>query len=268
MRSNVLFEKLRAGQIALGLANMYPAAGIVEGMCRGWDFVWIDGQHGQFGYDSMLHAQRAAEAIGVDTLLRVPTHDHGLLGLFADLSPSAVMVPMVNTPEQAANVVNALRFPPLGMRSYGGRRVIDLDGREFYLERDLLVVAQIETLEAVEHVDAIAATDGIDALFFGPDDMKVQMQIPVNTPIVENDALLEALHRTADSARKVGKFAGTVTPAPDALAKAKEMGYQLLVGGGDIAFLRVAAAERLSQLRSVIDGDSSGSVISSTGGSY
>lgn len=251
MSQNRLFEQLRAGQVILGLANMYPAAGIIEGMCKGWDFVWIDGQHGEMSYDSCLRAAQAATATGIDSLIRVPGHDHRDLGMFADLAPAAIMVPMVDSVEQAKGIVQGLRFPPLGNRSYGGRRIIDLHGRNYVQETELLVVAQIETLEAAACADEIAAVDGIDLLFFGPDDMKVRMGIPINTPINENDELRKAMAQTATAARNAGKFAGTVAGTTAAAEMVTVLGYQLLMGGGDIAFLRTLAAEKLSALREI-----------------
>ena len=248
MRPNVLFDKVQAGHVVLGLLNMYPASGIIEGMCKGWDYVWIDGQHGQMPFDACLHAVQAAQGIGVETMVRVPGHESGLLGPFADLAPSAVMVPMVNNATEAKAIVDGLRFPPLGRRSYGGRRVIDLDGRD-YVDRDLMVVAQIETLEAVDKVDEIIGTDGIDVLFFGPDDMKMRMGIPISTSPFDNEDLQRAMARTARSACAAGKACGTVTGSASAARAAVDMGYRVLVGGADIMFLRVGAANRLTELR-------------------
>jgi 4-hydroxy-2-oxoheptanedioate aldolase len=252
MRPNPLFDHLRAGKVALGLCNMYPASGIIEGMCPGWDFVWIDGQHGEMDYAACLHAVQAARGAGVETLIRVPGHDHRDLGTLADLGPSALMVPMVDSPEQAELIVQGTRFPPRGNRSYGARRAIDLDGREYY-QRELMVVAQIETLEAVDAAAEIAAVDGIDALFFGPDDMKLRMGIPVNTPVTDHPRLREALAQTAAAAAAAGIFAGTVAPSAAAAEMVTELGYRILVGGGDIAFLRALAAGRLDELRSATD---------------
>lgn len=87
MRVNRLMDRLRAGQMVAGLVNTYPASGIIEGMCSGWDFVWIDGQHGQISYEAALHAVQAARATGVDAILRVPGHEPGILGQYADLAP-------------------------------------------------------------------------------------------------------------------------------------------------------------------------------------
>lgn len=253
MRANVLFDKLREGNVTLGINNMYPASGIIEGMCKGWDFVWIDAQHGQHSRQSVLHAVQAAMAVGVETLIRVPGHEYGILGPYADLAPSAIMVPMVNTVEQAHTIVQGLRFAPLGNRSYGGRRVIDLDGRDYYRERELLVVAQIETLEAAANAAAIIQQDGIDVLFYGPDDMKVQMGLPINTQITESDELMRGLESTAKAAKEAGKFCGCVAGTKEALEMTVGMGYQLIACGGDITFLRVAAADRLAEFRALVD---------------
>jgi 4-hydroxy-2-oxoheptanedioate aldolase len=252
MRPNRLLEQLRSGATAVGLVNTYPASGIIEGMCPGWDFVWIDGQHGQISYDAALHAVQAAGAAGVETLLRVPGHEPGVLGQYADLAPSAVMVPMVNTPEQAEAVVAALRFPPLGERSYGGRRVVDLDGREFFRERELMLVAQIETPEGVANAEAIIRTPGVDALFFGADDMKCRMQLPMNTPLVDHPRLLEAMQQTARDAVDAGKCCGSVAPNPPTFRACREAGYRMLVVGGDIVFLRQGAAAAREMVQSLL----------------
>ena len=163
MRPNILFDQLRSGKVSLGLALMYKDAGLIEGMYRqGWDWIWIDGQHGQLSYDSCLAAVRAAEAVGLETVVRAPGQEYGVIGPMLDLAPSAIMIPMVNNAEEAKKVVDATRFPPLGNRSYGGRRVVDIDGTYYYKEREMIVIAQIETVEAVKNAEEIINTDGIN----------------------------------------------------------------------------------------------------------
>ncbi len=249
MRPNKLYEKLRSDEIALGIGLMYPSPGCIEGAFKDWDFVWIDGQHGQIAYDTALQCVQAAGAAGTETLIRVPGHEFGILGPFADLSPSAIMIPMVNTAEEARQIVRNLSFAPLGRRSYGGRRVVDLDGREYYRQRKLMIVVQIETLEACENVDAIAAVEGVDALFFGPDDMRVQLDLPINTPTLENDKLREAMARTAKSAVNAGKIAGTVAPGAAGVKAASQMGYRMIIGGSDIGFLRTSSNKMLDEMK-------------------
>ena len=249
MATNNFWEKMQAGEICLGLGIMYPAAGIIEGMCAGWDFVWIDGQHGQLSYDSCLAAVHAAGAAGLDTVLRVPGHEYGIIGPLHDLAPSALMIPMVNSAEDAKRVVEATQFHPLGKRSYGGRRVIDCHGREYVRERKTVIIAQIETLEAMERVEEIVQTEGVDMVFFGPDDAKVQMGLAMDTKVHEHETMRAAMAETAQAARRAGKFAGTVAGTADAVRVAVDQGYSCLVGGSDIGFLRTSAEAKLAELR-------------------
>ncbi len=252
MHQNSLREKLASGTTVIGLANMYPAAGIIEGMCPGWDFVWVDGQHGQHSYESILHACRAAESVDVDVLVRVPTSESSLLGNYVDLVPAAIMVPMINSAAQAGRVVESVRFPPVGSRSFGGRRAIDLGTRDYYRDDSLVVIAQVETEQSVANAHQIIGTDGIDLLFFGPDDMRIQMGLPLNTPMFEDDRLRAALAQTAEAAAKVGKYCGCVVGAEQDFEKALRMGYRLVVAGGDIVFMRTMAAQRRANLREII----------------
>src|SRR5690606_7448603 len=95
-------------------------------------------------------------------------------------------------------------------------------------------------------------------LFFGPDDMKVQMGLPINTAVNEHERLREAMRLTGEACARHGKIAGCVAATPDSLQMVHELGYRLVVGGGDIAFLRATAAEKLGQLRSAL-GDATAS---------
>lgn len=233
---------------------MYPNAGIIEGMGPGWDFSWMDMQHGQHDFESTLDAIRAAEATGLHTLVRVPGSDPDVMSKVADMDPDAVMVPMVNTADQARAAVRALHFPPLGSRSYGGRRVIDRHGRNFYKDRDLLVVVQIETLEALSCVDEIAAVEGVDLLFFGPDDMKLRMGLDLSTPVSENKQLCDALRQVAAASKTAGKHCGVVAVTPELVRLNVDYGYQFIVGGGDSMFLKSGAADALKNLRGAVRG--------------
>jgi len=248
-------RRLRSGQALLGFGVMYPAPGIIECVGRGWDWAWIDGQHGQLDWDAILQCVRAAEAIGLASVVRVPSCEYGVVGRALDTCPSAIMAPMVDTSEQASHFVEAGRFPPLGCRSYGGRRPIDLHGRGYYQGEDAepLLIAQIETPEAVGNAKGIAKTRGVEVLFFGPDDLKIRLGLPIDTPIEESAELLDAMRSVAEAAADSGKSAGCVAATPRAMAAALSMGYRLIVGGSDVAFLRTAAGARLAELKEVIE---------------
>ena len=89
-----LLQRMGDGEALLGVWTTYPAPGIVERVAADWDMVWVDCQHGQFGYNDAINHIRAAASIGVATALRPPTHDAGLLGAYADMGSQVVMVPM------------------------------------------------------------------------------------------------------------------------------------------------------------------------------
>jgi len=249
-----LKERLTNGEVALGFALVLPAAAIIEHAGKDWDWIWIDSQHGQHDYRSMLECVRVADACGVAPIVRVPGHDPGAIGRVLDMRPTGIMVPMVDSPDDAHRIVEAVRFPPLGKRSYGGRRAIDMEGREYFQTADdnMLLLTQIETREAVENAEAIAATEGVDVLFFGPDDMKVRLGIPINTPATESDVLARAMADTAAAAKNAGKCTGCIAATPDSLVMATSLGYRLIVGGGDVPFLRATSPARLAELRAAL----------------
>ncbi|MBI2824044.1 MAG: hypothetical protein HYX69_05045 [Planctomycetia bacterium] len=251
--TNRLAELLRNGQPLLGLHHCYPAEGILETIGRGWDFVWIDGQHGQFSFESALRSVRCASGLGLETVLRVPTHDPGLLGLYADTAAAAIMVPLVDSPEMAAAVVRALRFPPAGHRSFGGRRPTDVHGRDYVWHREPIIVAQIESSAGLENADRIAAVDGIDILFFGADDMKLHLGIPLDAP-AEGCAPLERARRdTAAAAQRAGKACGCACVDSRDVGVALGLGYRLIAAGADVRFLRSGSNRALEESRRVIE---------------
>jgi 2-keto-3-deoxy-L-rhamnonate aldolase RhmA len=249
---NRLANLLQERKVLLGVTHCYAAEGILETIASGWDFVWIDGQHGQFDIESALRAVRAASGMGLETVLRVPTHDPGLLGLYADTGTSALMIPLVDTPTMAADVVRALRFPPHGNRSFGGRRVIDVHGRDYCRTREPLVVAQIESASGLKNVEAIAAVEGVHVLFFGADDMKLHLGVPLDTPLRESETLLAAQRATAEASRSAGKWCGCVAADPRDLKSALEQGYQLVAVGADVRFLRNGSRQALEEGRRVV----------------
>jgi len=260
-----LRQKVQDNSVAMGLALMYPVAGIIECMTTGWDWLWIDGQHGQHDYRSMLECVRVAEACGVSPIVRVPGHEYGLIGPVMDMKPAGIMVPMVNNVQEALAVVRAMRFPPVGERSFGGRRVIDVGGRDYYktANEDTVLIAQIETEEAINNAEAIAATEGVDVLFFSPDDIKLRMGIPMNTSVADSEELTAAMERVIKAAKNAGKMGGNVTPTPATIKMSTALGYSLLVGGGDVSFLREGAPAKLAALRGALksstsDGDIAG----------
>ncbi len=249
--SDEMRQRLASGEILLGLCSQYPSAAVVESMCPGWDFVWIDMQHGQHDYASALEAVRTTQALGLASMLRVDTHDSLLLGKYTDTGTTAILIPMVNSSEQAKEMVVALRYPPSGERSFASRRLVDLVGTDHHLKTAPLLVVQIETPQALQSAEAIAAVDGVDALFFGPDDFRLASGIAYDVGLTEHLDLARAAERTAAAAVRAGKHAVIPAPTPALLKQAIAWGYRLMIGGTDAGFVRISARTRLAELDAV-----------------
>lgn len=226
------------------MSSTYPAPGIIERIGPDWDWCWIDAQHGEWDLGDVVQAVRACDLVGIFSLVRVPSHDPDVIGRALDTGCQAVMVPIVDTPDQAEAVVRAARFPPRGKRSYGGRRVADLYGRAYsHADRPQpAVVCQIESAQALDNAEAIAAVDGVDALFFGPDDMAQSRGMPMDVPRPAGSFDRE-LARVVRAAARSDKVAGGIFVAPEAARAAVAMGYRLIVCCGDASLLAVGSAQ-------------------------
>ncbi|MBN1674161.1 MAG: hypothetical protein JXR37_24140 [Kiritimatiellae bacterium] len=231
----------------LGLCMMYPAPGIIEAIGPDWDWIWIDGQHGELGYGDVLGMVRAANLIERPAIVRVASHDYGAIGRALDTGADGVILPMVDTPKQAEAAVKAAKFPPIGQRSYGGRRPVDLHGRDYTgtANEDTLLIVQIETPEALVNAEAIAAVPGVDALFLGPDDLMLRRGHPMAMP-KPKDVLAADMQSVVAACARHGKLAVTVGIGADMFELCLRAGFHLIVAGGDVFFLadgsRCAAA--------------------------
>lgn len=253
---------LASGTPQLGLCLMYPSPGVIERIGADWDWVWIDGQHGELGYPDVLAMVRACDLVGRPAFVRVPGHEFGPIGLALDTGAAGLIVPCVDTPEQAQTVVNAAKFPPLGKRSYGGRRPIDFNGRGYAAtaNEDVVLVAQIESPEAVENVDAIAATPGIDALFLGPDDIMLRRGYPLDQPR-SKETLRPDMEAVAQACQKHGKFAVMVGMGAEMISFCAELGYNMIVAGGDVPFLANTSKQASGEARALLQEQPQGKLV-------
>ena len=150
-------------------------------------------------------------------------------------------------------LVDAAKFPPLGNRSYGGRRPIDFHGRTYSnaANEDTLLVIQIETPQAIDNAEAIAAIPGVDALFLGPDDILLRrgsaMDMPRTREMLEPD--MAAVVRACC---QHGKFAVTVGVGAAMLTLCTEMGFHLIVCGGDVPFLANSSKQASTEARQLV----------------
>lgn len=251
-----LAARLRAGEtVHCGWCSLpYPI--VAELICReGFASATLDAQHGLWDTASLVAGVAAVRQAGASPVVRVPVGDFGGVSRALDFGAEAVIAPMINTPADAQAFAAAAKFPPAGERSWGPHRATMLAGianQPDYL-RDAnnatLAFAMIETRTALENVDAIAATPGIDALFLGPADLSIalskgQSLEPMGKEVDTGlDLMLEA-------AARAGIFVGAFCPTPARAIDLQKRGVRFLAIPGDIGFLRTSAAAALKALES------------------
>jgi 4-hydroxy-2-oxoheptanedioate aldolase len=221
---------LEAGRPLFGWYATFQIPDIVEMVGSQWDWIWIDLQHSPTDLEAALSLVRAAEAAQSYALSRVGKNDSYLIGQALDLGSSGVIVPMVNTPEEALAAVRAAKFPPLGRRSFGSRRLAGLYGLDYadHANQDTVVFVQLESAQAIDDAEAIAAVEGIDGLIFSPDDFVREKGLNVVIPRPP-DLGREEKARVVQAAQRHGKVAGCFCDRPDSLKASLQAGYRLLM---------------------------------------
>lgn len=247
---NTTLAKLRAGQPAIGFGVNHMRSVSVPMLARtaGFDWLFIDMEHGAFSVQEATQLCIAALPVGITPIVRVCADalDEGTRAL--DNGAQGLVIPHVDTPEQARRVADAFRFPPQGRRSWGGGVAVyaydqvDAASAQAEINADVLICAMIETAEAVANVDAIAATDGIDALLIGTSDLTADMGISGQAGHPRTQAAYEAV--IAACARH-GKHPGMGGIYDEEWSRFyTRMGARFTLGGSDAGFLLTAASAR------------------------
>ncbi len=205
----------------------------------GFDMIWADMEHIPADYNEINQVFLAAKAYGAETVVRVPRGCYSNHVRPLEMDCTAVMVPHVMGVEDAQQVARMTKFHPLGRRAIDGGFADGLycqmktaDYIE-YANKERLTIIQIEDFEALEQIDEIAAVPGIDMLFFGPADFAHSLGIPTNTG---DEKVAKARIKVAETARKYGKFAGTVGN-PGNVKDLHDMGYRYVNLCADVAIL-------------------------------
>jgi 2-keto-3-deoxy-L-rhamnonate aldolase RhmA len=252
---NHTLRQLRAGKLAIGLglrqARTVDIAQIAKS--TGFDWLFIDCEHGALGTDGAAQIACASLAVGVTPIVRVPGREHWLASRMLDNGAQGIVVPHVDTAQEAKRVADACRFPPLGHRSMGGGlqqigfAALPVGEAAKIVNEETLVVVMIESPQGVENCDAIAAVPGIDALLIGTNDLSFEMGIPGQ---FTDARVVDAYAKVIAACRRHGKFAGMGgVYTPELLERYIGMGAQLVLSGSDFSLLMQAGAARASLVR-------------------
>jgi 2-keto-3-deoxy-L-rhamnonate aldolase RhmA len=254
---NTMKRKLEAGGLAASLNVMHWRGVNIAGIARecGFDWLFIDLEHNSMDLDTAAQLCVAALPTGVTPIVRVPSHDQFQATRILDGGAMGVVVPHVDTPEQARRIVANCKYPPVGHRSLtaplpqlGFATVPAAEAIEI-LNRNTLVIVMLETPLAIANADAIAAVDGVDGLLIGTNDLSAEMSLPGQF----GHARIEEAYRAMIAACSAnGKFPGMGGVYDHALMeKFIGLGVRFLLGGGDVALMMSAGRSRTAFLRGI-----------------
>lgn len=230
MFENPVKQKLAKCEVAWGAAPVLPHPLAIQlAVDSGADFIWIDTEHASFGMEALELTPALIRSKGVMPMVRVSHLDQGLIKKALDVGAMAVMIPQIDNPAQAELAVRYAKYPPLGTRGvspmwtfYNG-----VDWKQYLpaANDEIMVVVQVESVEALKHVELIAQVPGVDVVFAGPADLAAAMGHIGNTNHPQVQKFLEDFPARVS---RYGKAAGISVGGVEASFKAFQQGYRFI----------------------------------------
>jgi 2-keto-3-deoxy-L-rhamnonate aldolase RhmA len=253
-KSATFTARIKNGERQLGIWTQIPNVIVAENLAQsGADFLLVDGEHAPIPPHELLQILPATERHDMPVLYRVAWNRVELIKAALDIGVNAIMVPMVNSGEEARAVLAAAKYPPSGSRGMGAWRASNYyQGDAAYrkgADTNTGVVLQIETKEALKNLDEIASTPGVAALYIGPADLALSLGIELGKL---NEGLLSACKAVAAAAKKNGIGAGIDVASLDYLPTYRDLGLSLFSHGSDFAFILDGSRAVTQQFRKAI----------------
>lgn len=217
----------------------------------GYDYIALDAQHGLLGYTGLLNGLLAIDAAQQSVgLVRVEANHPTPIGKALDAGAAGVIVPLVNTAEEAAAAVAATRYPPVGIRSYGPvRSMLRIGPAPAEANDATVVLAMVETPQGLANVEAIAATPGLDGIYIGPSDLTLAVGGTWTSDPAVAEEFDRALIRIRQACEQSGIAAGIHTASGEIAAQRLAAGFTFVSVGSDLVHLEAAAMAHLSTAR-------------------
>lgn len=229
---------------------------------NGFDFIVIDMEHAQTSCETAVDMFRASELYGMAPLVRVYNpYDGPAMSRLLDVGAHGIMVPLVNTPEQAKMIVDNTKYAPVGHRGANGGRGPRWGNYEDYIHTSndgCLTLVQCESLEGLSHVEEIAAMPGIDGIFIGTGDLTLEMGLKFTADTcsdhqVSSDAIVKAVDRILKACQDNGKISGIVTLSAEDAARRINQGFQLVTCMNDLGFFASRTKAHLARVNELIE---------------
>ena len=252
---NIAKERLVAGELSIGMGVKAVRGVEIARIMKtaGYDWLFIDLEHGPTSVETAYTISVAALDAGIAPIVRVPHDELALATRCLDGGALGIVIPHVDTAEEARAMVNAFRYQPLGHRSIAGGYpqfgFAPTPAAQVTKEMNdaTLVIAMIETPRAVENAHQIAAVPGIDVLLMGTNDLCMEMGIPGQ---LDNERLVASIQTVLDACKRHGKWAGLGgIYGKELLKRYIDMGMQMILAGNDLPLLVAAATEHANFVR-------------------
>lgn len=253
MKKNPVKAALRAGKPSVGTWLSFGDVLATRLMARvGFPWLTVDMEHSPIGWDQAGLLFGAIADAGCVPLARVPVGSYELIKRVLDAGAHGIVVPMVDTVEQAEAAINAAKYPPVGNRSLGGTLHalnFGAEAGDYYQQAndEILVVLQTESPEGVENAEAIYSLPGVDAIFVGPVDLRAQMRTPDGTDPTpeEHEAMMQ---RVLAAGQKVGCPVGLHVQTPEQVHQRIEEGWQFIALASELKMMVSKAQEFVAAL--------------------
>lgn len=217
-----------------------------------FDAITLDMQHGMQTDDSVIRGISAIAPTGKPVIVRIPVGRFDFASKALDAGAHAIIAPMINSVEDARQLVSFTKYIPMGDRSYGPTqavRTLGTDPKSYVksANHETRVFAMIETRQAVDNMEEIAALDGIDGVFCGPADLSISITGNI-VPDPYGDSTIDIVKRMADVARENGKIAASFCGNVEAVETCHALGYRVMALGFDLSYLQHGADRMLGEL--------------------
>jgi len=248
MRPNPIRARWAAGQPAIGGWLSVPSQLIAEALAvADLDYVCIDLQHGPIGFSDAVRILPSLTLGGVTPLIRVAENSTSNISTALDAGAMGVIIPLVNSAEEASAAAAACRFPPLGQRSIGANRALLLQGSDYYERADAEVACMpmIETLEAIDALDDILSVPGVDVAYVGPSDLAISMGYRPGTTAAPYLAMLDRIVEACERHEVVPAIHCTPATVADRL----DRGFRMVSVVSDLPAFHAAVDLALAGVR-------------------
>jgi 2-keto-3-deoxy-L-rhamnonate aldolase RhmA len=248
--TNPVRARLAAGEPVFALTLTTPSAEIAaRAATLGFHFIWVEMEHSPITLETLRTVVLAARGLPAAVFARVPVAERWTAKRVLDQGVIGVIFPFTSTPELARLAAEACRYPPAGRRGSGAGLASSTwpEAGLYYdsADREVMVIAVVEEREAVENIEAIAATPGIDVLFIGTSDLSFSMGLRGRQ---DEPELRAAIARIRDAARRHGKFAGRPAGSPEQARRFIDEGFLLIQTPTELGYLESGARQYLDPL--------------------